>query len=178
MTVAATRPRISVFESSYVGGGDELVNLSRVNRLLYFRHTKTASIEIEEPAGQAVIDRLKASGDSANSWSFHLPAAQQDPDETPPPRVRAPSELLVQDKDAKAIESALRLLERKTNQEFVNKGLWTLYLGLGMLDWVDPDDDKLVTARSSSCRFRSRARASSSRSTCGGPRTIPWSTRP
>jgi len=32
---------------------DDLINLSRTNRLLYFRHTKTASLEIERPTSEA-----------------------------------------------------------------------------------------------------------------------------
>jgi very-short-patch-repair endonuclease len=123
---------------------DDLINLSRTNRLLYFRHTKTASLEIARPTSNAVAQRF-AGPPSSNFWTFHFPPAPpKDPElPIPPPSPRA-GELLVKDKTASELASGLRLLERKANQEFVDKGLWTLYLGLGSLDWIDPDDDKKV----------------------------------
>jgi hypothetical protein len=107
---------------------DDLINMSRRNRLLYFKHTKTASLEIVRPAPGEVLRRLGRSG----AWDF-IPA------------VGSPSgagrELAVADKDADQLEKALKLLERKANQEFVDKGVWVLYLGLGMLNWLESDDD-------------------------------------
>lgn len=121
---------------------EELINLSRANRLLYFRHTKTASLEIASPGPQAVLERLNANG-ARNLWDFYLPPATDPSDATPPPAPRA-TDLVVKDKDAAATSAALRLLERKANQEFIDRGLWTLYLGLGMLEWFDPDDGARV----------------------------------
>src|SRR6266536_1185630 len=107
---------------------DDLINMSRRNRLLYFKHTKTASLEIVRPAPGEVLRRLGRSG----AWDF-IPA------------VGSPSgagrELVVADKDADQLEKALKLLERKASQEFVDKGVWVLYLGLGMLNWLESDDD-------------------------------------
>ena len=51
---------------------DDLVNLSRTNRLLYFRHTKTTSLEIEAPASDLIRERLKGSA-SSNFWGFYPP---------------------------------------------------------------------------------------------------------
>lgn len=117
---------------------DDLINMSRTNRLLYFKHTKTASMEITDPSVAGVLERLSRGG--ANSyWDFYLPPREED--ETFGRRERKSQELLIADKDAKQIERALHLLERKTNQEFVDKGLWVLYLGLGMLNWLESESD-------------------------------------
>jgi hypothetical protein len=50
--------------------GEDLVDLSRRNRLLYFTHTKTASLEFAQNA-TAVEARL----DTRAGWRFHLPPA-------------------------------------------------------------------------------------------------------
>ncbi len=123
---------------------DDLVNLSRTNRLLYFRHTKTASLKIESPGSDAIASRLNGSP-SSNFWTFYFPPPPpEDPKVPAPEPTPRPGELLVKEKSAAELSSALRLLERKANQEFVDKGLWTLYLGLGSLEWIDPDDEKKV----------------------------------
>lgn len=117
---------------------DELVNLSRSNRLLYFRHTKTASLEITAPDALTIAEGLGTS--AATAWRFFEPPAEDEPERLP-----RPGELEVAEKDAAGLLSALRLLERKANQEFVDKGLWTLYLGLGVLRWTDEDDKPVAS---------------------------------
>ncbi|MCA1842714.1 MAG: DUF4011 domain-containing protein, partial [Actinobacteria bacterium] len=131
---------------------EELINLGRINRLLYFKHTRSASLEIIEPGASAIFDRLQA---PQGIWDFFLPEPPAE-DETPenhhslddkadrPAALPGPNELVVGDKETPAVRSALRLLERKATQESIDRGLWTLYLGLLMLEWVDSDDKKSV----------------------------------
>lgn len=123
---------------------NDLINLSRTNRLLYFRHTKTASLEIEGTTSDSIVQRLARSAPN-NFWKFYLPPEPADGQDSVQP-VSEPQdwELVVQGKTTREVESALRLLERKANQEFVDKGLWTLYLGLGFLEWIDADVDKRI----------------------------------
>jgi hypothetical protein len=115
---------------------DDLINMSRRNRLLHFKHTKTASLEIVRPAPDEVLRRINRSG-SSGAWEFF-------PEDLA--RERRAHELVVADKDGDSLDKALRLLKRKTDQEFVDKGVWVLYLGLGMLDWVESDDDDATAA--------------------------------
>lgn len=115
---------------------DDLINMSRTNRLLYFKHTKTASLEISAPSAPEVLERISRS--TSSYWNFYLPPAEDDEQNR---RSRKSHELSIADKDAKQIDKALRLLERKANQDFVDKGLWVLYLGLGMLHWAESQDD-------------------------------------
>ncbi len=52
---------------------DDLINLSRTtNRLLYFRHTRAASPEIERPGSAELLERLNGSP-PADFWEFHFP---------------------------------------------------------------------------------------------------------
>jgi hypothetical protein len=123
---------------------DDLINLSRSNRLLYFRHTKTSSLEIGRPGSAEALQRLNASGTS-NFWKFHLPNDPEDQpngDDVSPSTFEqggapGPGEMFVENKNRSQIEAGLRALERRSNQEFVDKGLWILYLGLGCLTWLD-----------------------------------------
>ena len=40
---------------------------------------------------------------------------------------------------ARDLGNALRSLDRRATQEFMDKGIWILYLAAGMLHWADPD---------------------------------------
>src|SRR5882757_2388384 len=106
---------------------DDLINMSRRNRLLYFKHTKTASLEIVQPAPAEVLRKLGRRG-ASGACDFIPALGSAD---------GGGRELVIADKDADQLQKALKLLERKTNQEFVDKGVWVLYLGLGMLNWLE-----------------------------------------
>ncbi|MBI4728048.1 MAG: DUF3320 domain-containing protein [Acidobacteria bacterium] len=118
---------------------DELINLSRLNRLLYFRPTKTSTLEIEAPSPAKILAAFE--GPSARGWRFHIPPVVEAGQSAEAPRLQA-NELLTSKPDEASLMAALRVLERKTAQEFMDKGLWVLYLGVGMLEWVDPQDSE------------------------------------
>lgn len=52
---------------------EELIDLTRRNRLLYFRHTRTASLEFAQ--GASTVD---AGLDQHDGWRFHLPPVPPD----------------------------------------------------------------------------------------------------
>jgi very-short-patch-repair endonuclease/ribosomal protein S7 len=118
---------------------EDLIDLSRRNRLLYFRHTKTASLEIVHPGPSEILTRLGRTP-AGGVWDFYLPREPDDLQDRPAPQPRA-NELVIGNKDAAQIEQGLRLLERKANQDYVDKGLWVLYLGIGMLRWIEAEDE-------------------------------------
>ncbi len=125
---------------------EDLISLTRRNRLLYFQHTKTSTLEILEPGPSAIMAGLPESG--KRGWRFCLPPESEEPDELdagpkPPPK-RKPDELLTTKDDRESLESSLRALERRATQEFIDKGLSVLYLGIGMLKWIDPDLEERV----------------------------------
>ena len=43
-------------------------------------------------------------------------------------------------KSADELNRVLRNLERASSQAYVDAGVWILYVGFGILKWVDPDD--------------------------------------
>ena len=51
------------------------------------------------------------------------------------------NELLTSKVDSRDLRNTLRTLERRATQEFMDKGIWILYLAVGMLKWTDPDVD-------------------------------------
>lgn len=124
----------------------DLINLSRTNRLLYFKGSKS-TLEILEPAVTDLLQGLAGAG-----LPFFEPpdekALSSDPDESSPEGVAQapghelrPKEILTNASTRTLVRNALRNLERRTTQEFMDKGLWVLYLGVGMLEWVNVDGD-------------------------------------
>ena len=122
---------------------EELVDLTRRNRLLYFRHTKSSSLQFEQD-GSVVEMGLAGSG-----WSFFLPKPPpKDPDEPYERDVPGRNELIVSNSPERfgpQIERGLSSLARRSQAEFLDSGLWVLYLGLGQLRWTDVDDKEAVS---------------------------------
>ncbi len=134
----------------------ELINLARSNRLLYFRHTKSSTLEVvrEPERVSEVVRELLAGG----VWHFHMPleltaereAAVEAEDWDAPlfpeefPGVPAPDELITNKTEPRALQNALRLLDRRATQEFMDKGIWILYLAAGVLRWIDPDTEEIA----------------------------------
>ena len=132
---------------------DELLNLSRRDRVLYYKPTASASLLVEKPGLSEVLDTLFA---TRGGWDFYYPPSveatepHEEPIEGPEPdpvvdplllRPPQPNELVTQKRDPKKVENALRLLDRRTTQEFMDKGIWVLYLAAGFLHWIDPDTE-------------------------------------
>ncbi len=114
------------------GWRKELVNLNRTNRLLYFRHTKTSTLAL---SGRTP-DQLLAALDNPSRLGWGFVVAGDAERSLPRDHVRTDKA------DVKQQDAALQALERKANQEFLDKGLWVLYVALGMLAWKDPQDDR------------------------------------
>ncbi|MFJ2647162.1 DUF3320 domain-containing protein [Streptomyces sp. NPDC087420] len=114
-----------------------LVDLSGRNRLLNFRHTKSATLEITTPSTQELVKGL------ARGWDFApLPDEEPQADDGMRPgdvvlakkgdRVDG---IVTQKATAPALLRALNSLRGKATQIFNDYGLWTLNLGVGMLRW-------------------------------------------
>ena len=136
----------------------DLIDLTKRNRLLYFKHLRSGSLEFEQEA-PTVLDRLDGRGASAG-WSFYLPP---DPDDEPNPQspsseqqtvFDAPDtpavlpprhdELVIaasQNKTSRQIRRSLKSLSSKSRAEFLDAGLWVLYVGLGLLRWSEGEGE-------------------------------------
>ncbi len=123
----------------------ELVNLTRRNRLLYFKHTKSATLEITAPHADTVWKTLLNGG-----WHFYSPPEPKSgSDDTEladvrPARGPKPDELVTDKLVPNDLTRSLRNLERKAGQAYIDTGLKILYLCFEMLRWVDPKDGKPV----------------------------------
>ncbi|WP_215455072.1 DUF3320 domain-containing protein [Streptomyces sp. ATCC 21386] len=114
-----------------------LVDLSGRNRLLNFRHTKSATLEISTPSAQELIKGL------ARGWDF-APLPDEEPEDDEGSR---PGEVVLAKKGDRtdgiftqkttgpSLLRALNSLRAKATQVFNDYGLWTLNLGVGMLRW-------------------------------------------
>ncbi|RPE44413.1 AAA domain-containing protein [Streptomyces sp. Ag109_O5-1] len=114
-----------------------LVDLSGRNRLLNFRHTKSATLEISTPSAQELVEGL------ARGWDF-APLPDEEPEAGEGDRsgevVLAKrgdrtDGIVTQKTTAPSLLRALNSLRAKATQVFNDYGLWTLNLGVGMLRW-------------------------------------------
>ncbi|WP_420121977.1 DUF3320 domain-containing protein [Nakamurella sp.] len=189
----------------------QLVALDRRQRQLYFKHTRTASLELAEPTPAGVAELLAgrpvrlytldpdpapgaaaapaggptpgaapaagaAPGPDPVTDPPGLPLAVDGPEipgpaadrgtEDPPPADRAIDGATARATESAAdrygravdpgvrvagkrpaeLENSLRRLDVVTRQLYADRGLWTLYAGLLMLQWIDPDDRATVVS--------------------------------
>ncbi|WP_405769150.1 DUF3320 domain-containing protein [Streptomyces sp. NBC_00080] len=114
-----------------------LVDLSGRNRLLNFRHTKSATLEISTPSAQELIKGL------TRGWDF-APLPDEEPEASEgigsgdvvlTKKGDRTDGIVTQKTTAPALLRALNSLRTKATQVFNDYGLWTLNLGVGMLRW-------------------------------------------
>ncbi|MFF0077149.1 DUF3320 domain-containing protein [Streptomyces sp. NPDC005494] len=123
------------------GWRTSLVDLSGRNRLLNFRHTKSATLEITQPPAETLVRGLE------RGWDF-APLPDEDledeeagsaEDGTAPHRlaeIRGSADGIVTQKTTgPALQRALTGLRSRSSQIFNDYGLWTLQLGVGVLHW-------------------------------------------
>ncbi|MFJ8824886.1 DUF3320 domain-containing protein [Streptomyces sp. NPDC102467] len=114
-----------------------LVDLSGRNRLLNFRHTKSATLEIATPSAQELVEGM------ARGWDF-APLPDEEPeagegmrsgDVVLAKKGDRTDGIVTQKTTAPSLLRALNSLRTKATQVFNDYGLWTLNLGVGMLRW-------------------------------------------
>jgi hypothetical protein len=120
------------------GWREELIDLSRRNRLLWFRATRATTFELRQPDLRAIHARTMA----GSSWDFFMPSDPTAPASDPPrpAPIPRPDELVTDKSDPAAIRRGLQGLERRSIQTFMDTGLRVLHLGVGMLRWRGPED--------------------------------------
>ncbi|MHB8244085.1 MAG: DUF3320 domain-containing protein [Acidimicrobiales bacterium] len=130
----------------------QLINLARSNRLLYFRHTRASTLEIVDEPGRlatVVADLL-----AGRALRFYMPPDEALDDDGDPEHAgqahssttdvavaseRQSHELITSKKTARELRNTLRTLDRRATQEYMDKGIWILYVAIGLLRWTDPD---------------------------------------
>ncbi len=132
----------------------QLIALDRRQRQLYFKHTRTASLELVRPDPDDLPILLARPTrlftlvpDTAKAANLAVDAPTPAP-EAAVTRYGHPIDggIEVADKRPAELESSLRRLDVISRQLYADRGLWTLYVGLLMLQWVDPDDNATVVS--------------------------------
>ena len=127
---------------------DGLINLTGSNRLLNFKPSKTGMVGVVRPTPDEVLSRIS----SGKRFSFRplKPRAAQAPhdeEDVPAPEPIPPpsAESLDIDKDPEELAAALRALQRRSTQAYLDQGLSVLYLAFGALEWIDEDRTRYVS---------------------------------
>ncbi|MCI0686855.1 MAG: DUF4011 domain-containing protein, partial [Sporichthyaceae bacterium] len=123
-------------ESAVQDWRDSLINLAGTNRLLNFRASRTSTIEIARPDAEAVLTALT----DQRTLRFRSIAPTIDPYHgAPEPVPPVAPDTLDSRKDADELTAALRLITRRSKQEYLDRGVWVLYVAFGMLAWTDDE---------------------------------------
>ena len=135
---------------------DELIDLTRRNRLLNALGGKTSTLRIREPGFDQILSHLgllEGSEGSRGYWRFHYPPSEdlENADTAALEALRAEDpeisdeleedELLTDVASALVLSRRLRTLERTASTEFMDKGIRTLYIGIGLLHWAEAEDE-------------------------------------
>ena len=111
---------------------EKLLAMDRRQRLLYFKHLKAGTLEFDQVSPLETLSSLAKTS---------VPIRAVVSDGAP----RSDRALYVKDKTDETLRTSLRRIHQRSNQEFADRGVWTLYLGVLMLQWIDVDDgDKVV----------------------------------
>ncbi len=120
-----------------------LLELGGRNRLLNFRHTRTATLEITAPEASAVLVGF------SRGWSF-APVKGDEPDDGSlggeAGEGAARSGLVTQKNTQAGLDASLYQLRQKSGQMYNDYGLWVLWLGVGMLDWREAGANETSSA--------------------------------
>jgi hypothetical protein len=145
----ASVSRGALIRSAIGSWRDSLINLTAANRLLNFKPSRTGTIELVQPAPSDVLYRLGVAG-TFSFRSLTPKLAESVPGERvagggPPVMPQPSASILDTHKDPDDLASALRALMRRSNQEYLDRGLWVLYLAFGALTWIDEDQSRYTS---------------------------------
>ncbi|MFE6128529.1 DUF3320 domain-containing protein [Streptomyces sp. NPDC056437] len=130
MSAATPDPGLDRLKAVLDGWRNSLLDMGGRNRLLNFRHTRTATLEITSPGAGALLSDL------AKGWDF-APVADGIEDAVFVPHARPG--LITQKTTQNTLDGALYQLRQKSGQMYNDYGLWVLWLGIGMLEWREEE---------------------------------------
>ncbi|TRO46256.1 DUF4011 domain-containing protein, partial [Candidatus Bathyarchaeota archaeon] len=111
----------------------KLIDLSRRNRLVYFRPSRSSNLEFSRPGMDAVFERLVVKD---RHWEIWQPPSDA---QSGPARRAKPKRTHVVPTEAEPaqLERVLRNLARRSASEYRERGTRILYMTFGMLDWTE-----------------------------------------
>ncbi|MER7830350.1 DUF3320 domain-containing protein [Streptomyces sp. NPDC095602] len=132
VSAATSDPGLDRLRTALGKWRDSLIDMGGRNRLLNFRHTRSATLELTSPRVPELMDGL------ARGWGFteivEDDGAGTDAHDSRPQLSSRPG-LVTQKTTQQALDASLYHLRQKSAQMYNDYGLWVLWLGVGMLDW-------------------------------------------
>jgi very-short-patch-repair endonuclease len=133
------------FQSKYNRWRERLLDIGAGNRLISFRATKVSTVQITEPDCETLLERLVI---SERSLRFPLFEGEEkrglfdehDPRESEPPRYRVKAGDLDTSKSPPDLDKSLFRLEALGRTSKEERGVNTLYVALGILEWRPLND--------------------------------------
>ena len=135
-----------------------LIDLTRRNRLLYFRPTKASTLSITAPEAETIFDRLYV---EEKHWNFWLPSAvEPNEEEASTQKVNSTDddlptttqgaetanaddvgadELVCAGVGRKRLEATLKNIFRKAHTDYQERGVRILHLAFGELAWKETE---------------------------------------
>src|SRR5215831_1524855 len=122
---------------------DSLIDLTGASRLISLAPGTTGTIRLVRPSAGDILSRLAAGG----SYTFRSPEPEPAGHAT---AVGGPGEapavnILDTDQDPGDLASALRALMRRSDQQYLDRGCWVLYLAFGTLTWADENQTRYTS---------------------------------
>lgn len=134
------------------GWQNSLVGMDRRNKLLNFKHTRTSTLELVDRSPTDIVADLRRGwylrhtpappvADSPNAGSASTDAEPEERDtDHPGTEPLSADEVRTTKKSAAELNNALRSLHRASTAAYLDRGLWILYAGVGILKWIDVDE--------------------------------------
>jgi hypothetical protein len=128
---------------------DSLIKATAASQLLDLGPGRTPAVRLVRPSAADVLSRLRSGGTytfrslpSSPAWPLlgAEPPTPGDGHSERAPGIPSPTaDVLDTDAGPDDLASTLRTLMRRSNQEYLDRGLWVLYLAFGALTWTDQD---------------------------------------
>jgi REase_MTES_1575/Protein of unknown function (DUF4011)/AAA domain/Protein of unknown function (DUF3320) len=128
---------------------DGLIKAAAASPLLDLTLSRTPLIRLVRPSAGDILSRLRSGGTStfrslppAPAWPLlgGEPVGPADDHGERTPGIPPPAaDILDADAGPDDLASTLRTLMRRSNQDYLDRGLWVLYLAFGALTWTDQD---------------------------------------
>lgn len=130
-----------------------LIDLSKRNQLLFFKKTKSSTLEITHPGLDGVFNRIY----SGLPWKFWIPQEHTDEisdgvphvlfaenDETGSKKGPKVDEVVCGQLEPKTLEKILKNLYRRAREEYEERGVRVLHLAFGMLNWKENENSEII----------------------------------
>ena len=121
---------------------NNLIDLTRRNPLLALRPTRSSYLEITAPTLEAIFDHLVPGN---KTFTFWLPPPKEEGKKKADKKKEEPrpTELVTGEPDRQRLLQIVTNLYRRFQTDYRERGLHTLYLAAGILEWRDPEDEPL-----------------------------------